>query len=185
MGSNKPKVGRHSRMRRSRAGEPLSLLDRVVWREKTLSLLQSRKRKRGERHTDNVGKAKRLKTQPRLASLDWLYDVQNALAIGIGRGLESFRQSDPGRDSVSELTPGEDPDPPLLVFGAMDQEGKQRAACFFLAYALRLRVVRPPPLNHRKCNDVELCITRSGLRAAWHRRLVIENCRYGPWNGSL
>lgn len=67
----------------------------------------------------------------------------------------------------------------------MDQEGKQRSACAFMQMHLKMCVLYVPPLCHWKVNDVELVLTKCGLRAVWHRRLVIANIAYGPWRGSL
>lgn len=172
-------------MRLTKAGQAWSSTEQAKWAEKWLTFLKPRKRSAGDTHDSSVRKAKKARTTPRLASLDWMLDINQALAVGRGVGLSSFAKPHE-YDVEFPLLPPEDTDPPVLVFGAMDQESKQRSACCYMAHALRHEGPMDPAAQpQRTHNDVELCIARAGLRLVWHRRLAIVNCSYGPWNGGL
>ena len=132
---------------------------------------------------DKLQAAKRRVAIPRLASLSWIRDFDNACKHGTGRGLEFWIPGTP-RPFDDPLQPGEE-DPGVLVT-VMDQQQTQWCAAWFLTNHLDMRAHWLFGPVHRRHNDLDRGLTRAGFLGACLQRLFEVNIAFGPWaNGAI
>lgn len=172
-------VLRDSKLRITSPGMPFSKDEQEKW-HRQIAVFFKRTMEDEEAHAAvRAPKAKKRETftQPRLATLDWLNSVDNALRQGTNQGLERFA-------NVSRhLSQGTVP--PVLVF-TMDQEQLQWTALYFLMFApgLQLCTLGIHDNYHRRHNDMMAALKASGMLGQFLCKIPEYNLCYGPWQNS-
>jgi hypothetical protein len=141
--------------------------EQAAWRERALQFL----RKRGSFDTDEGGNSK-LRKRYRVKAFEWCLAVDNALRVGTGRGLATFR-----RPADESLSPFEWPRLSL----APDQGTDGLAALSFLMYDQSINIDITPDTSHGMWRDVQLSIKRTGHWSFLLLMVASFNIVHGPF----
>lgn len=185
-------VLRHSRYRVGSVGTDVTKVDVLAWSElqqrffsgkhcgvqpagSQLALCDGEEHGPHPREEKKAHRRQKL-TVPRLATYDWLCALHNALEQGTGSGLERFA------GAAQKLAKNE---VPAVLSLCMDQEQKQWTAVWFMMFGPpKLCMVAVPDPYHRRHNDIQHAMARSGLYGHFVRKIIEFNLSYGPWQSA-
>ena len=180
MGSLKSKAQRENKFRDGDAGSTFSAAELAEVKAKNAAFVK--KRPLEEAPEERLQKAPRRQAIPRMAALSWIRDFDHACLMGTGHSLARWF---PKPKDVEEPYSPEDANVGVLSV-VMDQMQTQWCAANFMTNFLGMSAHFLLGPMHRRHNDVDRGLSKSGYYSVCLRRLFEMNCAYGPWgNGQV
>ena len=170
-----PQAERENKHRVGTLGAAFSAEEKLRFVSKTLEFVR---RKRAQ--IAGLPMPKRMRKavaqEPRKASLAWLADFENCMESSWGKTWANFLPDDRPWDDAYKADEGM----PELLVATFDQHQVQWCASYFMERKLRANMVLWNGHFHRRANDMERAILRSGKTGVMHRALTWLNIGYGP-----
>ena len=172
------KVQRKSRYRLDRAGAVFTEEDKQSWHAEQLCFMKRKAASAGGLPEQAAKRLRREVAKPRLATLDWLRCMQNAMDGPFKDGMQQWLPAHRPWDDdlkIGERMPG------CLVM-LFDQLQLQWCGYYYLVNKRKANMLALLPPIHRRDNDCSRATALAGFWGTHMRDLCVGNIVYGAWS---